>query len=387
MLGASGEPARWAGATTPWTGEGLSQAAPPPWQCIPPFPLAPERRIPGLDLWDMWPVELADGSPVILGGAAIWLALVAPREDDPEARHAAARIQLVSERADGWHVHGPAMPEGFSAGSREWSGSALFDPATAMVTLFYTAAGRRGEPGPSFEQRLFQCRFRLGMDGDSPRAEAPQAHRESIVADGTHYMVVDQREGAAGTIKALRDPALFRDPASGSDYLFFTGSLAGSASPWNGVIGVAEAVGDTLSDWRLLPPVVSADGLNNELERPHLRLFDGLYYLFWSTQAKVFAPEGPVGPTGLYGMVGPTPLGPFEPLNGTGLVAASPPEAPFQAYSWWVMQDLRVTSFADLPEVETLVAVADVAARRARFGGYPAPWFRLAIDGARTRIA
>ncbi|WP_010545332.1 glycoside hydrolase family 68 protein [Sphingomonas elodea] len=387
MVGSTLDPATLPGATTRWTGEGLSRTAIAAGQRIPAFPLVPARRIRGIDLWDMWPIEQADGTPAAPGGVPLWLALTAPCADDPEARHAVARIRLVSERKGAWHVHGPAMPDGLSAGSREWSGSALFDPTTSIVTLFYTAAGRRGETGTSFEQRLFQVRFRLVLDGDTPRAEAPYDHRESIVADDHWYMVVNQREGAAGTIKALGDPGLFRDPASGRQYLLFTGSKPGSASAWNGVIGVAEAVDDTLSAWRLRPPLVSADGRNNELERPHLRHVGGLYYLFWSTQAKVFAPDGPIGPTGLYGMVGPSPLGPFTPLNGTGLVAANPLQAPFQAYSWWVMQDLRVTSFADLPEVATMDSVAEVAARRRHFGGYPAPWFRLELDGAHSRIA
>ncbi|MHA6720215.1 glycoside hydrolase family 68 protein [Sphingomonas sp. RS6] len=383
LLNQSGGPCE----TRQWTGTGLCRNAIPAEQRIPPFALAPECRIDGLDLWDMWPVEQADGAPARIGGAAIWLALTAPLEEDPEARHAHARIRLVSELDGGWRVHDPALPEGLSAGSREWSGSALFDPASETVTLFYTAAGRRGEPAVSFEQRLFQLRFHLSLDGDAPIASDWRDHRESLVADGIRYMVVDQRDGGAGTIKALRDPAFFRDPADGRDYLFFTGSRAGSDSPWNGVIGVAVTGEDGLADWRLLSPVVSADGVNNELERPHMRHIAGRYYLFWSTQAKVFAPDGPVGPTGLYGMVAASPLGPFEPLNGTGLVAANPPDAPYQAYSWWVMDDLRVTSFVDLPAVLTMDEVTETAMRRARFGGYPAPWFRLVLDGARTRIA
>lgn len=386
MLRSPPGPDATAAVPTRWTGQGLDRDSIPAGLAIPRFALAPTRRIDGLDLWDMWPIEHEDGSQVVLGGARLWLALTAPWHPDPEARHAVARIRLVREQGNQWHVDGPAMPDGLSAGSREWSGCALFDPATSVVTLFYTAAGRRGETGTSFEQRLFQLRFRLSLAGDTLVASEHRDHCESIVADGSWYLRVDQREGAAGTIKALRDPALFRDPASGRSFLFFTGSLAASASPWNGVIGVAEAVDETLDSWRLLPPVVSADGYNNELERPHMRFIGGRYYLFWSTQAKVFAPDGPVGPTGLYGMVGAAPLGPFVPLNGTGLVAANPVEAPFQAYSWWVLGDLRVTSFVDLPQVQRMDAVADTAARRARFGGYPAPFFRLNLEGSRTRI-
>ena len=49
----------------------------------------------------------------------------------------------------------------------------------------------------------------------------------------------------------------------------------------------------------MLAPLVDATGFNNELERPHLRVFDGRYYLFWSTQAQVFAPDAGAWPTGL----------------------------------------------------------------------------------------
>lgn len=48
------------------------------------------------------------------------------------------------------------------------------------------------------------------------------------------------------------------------------GSLAGSTFACNGVIGAAVAGHDTAGEWRILPPLVSADGLNNELERPHV---------------------------------------------------------------------------------------------------------------------
>jgi levansucrase len=373
--------------TARWSGTGLSRSRISPYQAIPGFALDPAQQVPGFDLWDMWPIETADGRQLDGEGGKLWLALAAPAAADPEARHAVARIHLVVERADGWHIGEPVLPDGFSAGSREWSGSALFDAATSRVTLFYTAAGRRGEPATSFEQRLFQVSFALSHNGDRLAASEHRDHQASVIADNAWYMVVDQPEGAAGTIKAFRDPAFFRDPATGRWRLFFTGSAAGSTSAWNGVIGMAEAADDRLLHWRLVPPVVSADGLNNELERPHMRRLDGLYYLFWSTQAKVFAPDGPVGPTGLYGMVSASAAGPFEPLNGTGLVAANPLEAPYQAYSWWVLPDLRVTSFADLPGVTALDDVAEVAGRRAAFGGYPAPYFRLTLRGNRTSIA
>ena len=76
-------------------------------------------------------------------------------------------------------------------------------------------------------------------------------------------------------------------------------------------------------------------------------MFDCLYYLFWSTQAKVFSPGSGDWPTGLYGAVAKSLVGPWRLLNKSGLVAANPPEAPAQAYSWLVLPNRTVTSFVD----------------------------------------
>lgn len=326
------------------------------------------RVAPDIDIWDAWPVQDRNGVPVVTeAGVEIWMALAAPRFDDPDERHGHARIHLIHLSDGIWSDAGPAMPDGFSPGSREWSGSAVLDDATGDVILYFTAAGRRGETAPSFEQRMFSARARL-----TDKATLDQWHdlREVILPDPAHYMSTTVG-GGIGTIKAWRDPAYFRDPADGSHYLFFAGSLAGSASAYNGVVGFARAPAERPDAWTLQPPLLSADGVNNELERPHMLVHDGLYYLFWSTQAHVFDPQGPVGPTGLYGMVADTVDGAWRPINGSGLLFANPADAPAQSYSWMVMPDLRVTSFID--------NWGGGAARR--FGGTFAPFVQLWLDG------
>lgn len=343
--------------------------------------------IPDLDLWDLWPVQLVDGRTADFDGWSLWMILSAPILPDPDLRHHQARIRLAAHRDGQWRDCGTLLPDGLNIGSREWAGTALYDPASAQLTLFYTASGYRGEASPSFAQRLCQTSTTLHMaDGQAQLGDwSPIA--QSVVADGVAYVVVDQKEGVPGFIKGFRDPAHFRDPKTGTDYLFFTGSLKPATSDWNGVIGVARSTSGTHDGWDLLPPVVSADGLNNELERPVMIARDGLYYLFWSTQRKVFAPDAPSGPNGLYGVVGETPLGPFRPLNGTGLVAANPEDAPFQTYSWWVTADLTVHGFVDLIDVASAADVVDDAAwRRAHFGGVPAPVFSIRLEGDRAFV-
>lgn len=343
--------------------------------------------VPGFDLWDLWPLQLVTGQTADFSGWTIWFILSAPSELDPESRHGRARIRMVMEKDGVWKDCGNLFPDDANPGSREWAGSALYDPATQRMTHFFTAAGMKGEEKPTVAQRLFHLSADLAVVGGTAFSKAWTIPVETVRSDGFHYVVVDQVEGVPGKIKGFRDPSHFRDPATGVDYLYFTGSQQGSKSDWNGVIGVAQSTSGFHDGWELLPPVFSAVGLNNELERPIMIERDGSYYLFWSTQRKVFADNGPSGPNGLYGVVGSSPTGPFVPLNGTGLVAANPEDAPFQAYSWWVTSDLTVHGFADLIAVQSASDVVDTPDwRRQHFGGVPAPVFRIWLDGDRAGV-
>ena len=141
----------------------------------------------------------------------------------------------------------------------------------------------------------------------------------------------------------------------------------------------------------MLDPLVTADGVNNELERPHVVCQDGYYYLFFSTQRRTFHPDV-TGPTGLYGFVGEGIFGPFHPLNGSGLVVANPSAEPFQAYSWLVLNDLRVVSFVDSYGLggvhpDEYGATGDVGSLRRHFGGTMAPVCRLYLEGDRAGLA
>lgn len=335
-------------------------------------PVAPE-----LGVWDAWPLQEETGLPLSLDGRQeLWMALGAPRFANPDDRHGQARIHLLLRDGETWHHIGPAMPDGFAPGSREWSGSAIVWADRTTVTLYFTAAGRRGEDLLSFEQRIFSATATLDTSGMFPRLSDWRDLEEIVARDPEHYMTTSGGAGEVGKIKAFRDPAFFRDPIGGGDYLLFAGSRANSQSEYNGVVGIARRESGQGGRWNILPPVLSADSLNNELERPHIIFHGGLYYLFWSTQRHVFAPSGPVGPTGLYAMVSDSLFGGWTPVNGSGLVFANPDAAPAQAYSWFVLPDLSVTSFVD-----------DWAGDGARnFGGTFAPFVRLWLSGDKGGI-
>ena len=370
--------------TSIWTAEDVARIAAMPLPQAPLIGAEDARKvIAALDLWDIWPLQNDDGSVAEVAGGTLWLILSAPCLDDPNLRHDVARTRLLHRVGEAWHDCGNLFPDGLNPGTREWSGSTRFDAKTGRVTAFFTATGRPGNSAANFEQRLFQTVGTLTLEGPHPFITGWSMPQESVINDGRYYVDLTADQGLPGRIRGFRDPYWFRDPADGSGWLLFTGSLAGASSEYCGVVGLAaarDADGDAGFD--LLPPLVNADGLANEMERPHMIVRDGLYYLFWSSQHNVFAPGSPAGPTGLYGMVGPTMLGPFTPLNGSGLVIANPVDEPRQAYCWQVLDTLDVVSFVD----HWGLRGRDPALHRAQFGGTIAPMLKIAIDGETTNL-
>lgn len=365
--------------TMAWTAEHVRQIEPGSGDAVP-LVTAVDRS--GLDpatvYWDMWPIQAADGRIARLHGRELWMALTAPDRRDPGLRHFEAKIRLLERSGTAWIDLGPVLPDQPVPYEREWAGSAFTD-GTA-VTLHFTAAGTAARPG-GYQQELFEAHSMIGPDGLPTGWSAP---RRSIAAPSPHYQLADAHEGEAGKIKAFRDPARFRDPADGAEYLIFTASLAGSGSEYNGAVGIARKRAD---GWDLLPPLVHADGVNNELERAHAVFHRGRYYLFWATQQATFAPGLRHAPTGLYGMVADSLMGPYTPLNGSGLVLRNPPEEPFQTYSWFVSAELLVSSFVDFWGLGGAPVPGDPAAAAQRFGGVPAPLLRLEADGTACKLA
>lgn len=330
-----------------------------------------------LDVWDAWPLADAHGNPVPWQGGELWFALAVPRADDPEQRHHLARIHHFHRTGDTFRHVAATFSDGFTPGAREWSGSARLDHGT--VTMFFTAAGEKGDLTLSYKQRLFSASAKW-LDRHDPFGQW-STPTEMFTADGIIYRAADQNEGEPGKIKGFRDPSHFRD-VDGSEYILFTGSSAKNPGSHDGLVGLAAL--DEGGTYRLEEPLIDATQLNNELERPHIVEHAGLLYLFWSTQRGVFA-EGIQAPTGLYGAVAETLSGPWTLLNGSGLVLANPAESPTQAYSWWVLPDLSVASFVDYwaPKDHS---VTELQSRRARFGGTFAPFLQIALKNDRSSL-
>ncbi len=347
--------------TTAWTHAHLAEIA---GRALPELPVFGPEDCPAIRndlwMWDFWPAECPLGRRAVVDGGELWFALSAPVLGDPDARHDVARIRKLHRKGNDWCDLGPAFPDGFTPGSREWSGSAIVEGG--QVTVYFTATGRRDEAVPTYEQRIFSSSAAIDVASGAIGDWASLS--ECVASDGSIYAHARETTGRIGAIKAFRDPAWFRDPHDGCEYLLFTGSIASATSSYDGCIGIARHDGDA---WVLLPPLVTADGVNKELERPHIRVRDGRYWLFWSTQAQVFSGDAPAAPTGIYAMEAERILGPFAPYAGSGLVACNPISAPAQSYSWWVCSDGEASSFADRLAVST----------ERGFVGTPAPLFPL----------
>ncbi len=365
--------------TSAWTSGHVLQIAEQQFSKVPLITNEEARPIiPGLMLWDMWPIQTQEGKIAEIAGGSMWMVLSAADHGEPARRHFEARIRLLHHVQNEWRDLGQLLPDAVTPYEREWAGTALLKDD--VVSLYFTAAGTSDTPG-GYQQRLFEAHGNLRPDG---QIVGWTATRESVSNRGQHYEFADQQQGEPGKIVAFRDPGYFYDPADGKEYLLFSASLGSATSDYNGAVGIAERTGQ--DSWKLLSPLAHADGVNNEMERAHIVVKDGLYYLFWVTQAGTFNPDGPVGPTGLYGMVADSLFGDYKPLNGTGLVLANPPEEPSQTYSWHVTSELLVSSFVDhwgldgrnLSDNPELVATS--------FGGTPAPFLSIWLDGDRARL-
>jgi levansucrase len=370
---------------TRWTTAHLDRLVDSPATTAPAVARDPLPRVlPHHDVWDLWPVQEADGSPAVVRGAELWMALSAPAGGHPEDRHDQARIRLLSLTGDDrWSDLGHVFADGASLGSREWSGSAVRRP-DGTVSVFYTAAGERGEERPTFRQRVAEARPRLATDRGSVALERRVEHRVVLRSDDRVYLPADEVDGGPGRIRAFRDPGWFRDPADGREYLLVAASV-----PWQEhFMGAVALAGATGGGWTLLPPLLVADGVNHEIERPHIVVHRSRYYLFFSTGRHAFHPPGSA-PTGLYGFVAPALTGPYEPLNGSGLVLRNPPTQPDQSYAWLVLGDLRVVGFLNYLSGDDGgdPRQAEAAEARAGFGGTVAPLLHLTLDGARTCAA
>ncbi|GAA3031769.1 glycoside hydrolase family 68 protein [Microbacterium dextranolyticum] len=390
-------------------------------------------------VWDSWTLTDGTSNQPSFKGWEVVFSLVADRSLGFDDRHTYARLGYFYRKANvaerpangGWTYGGHVFPDGASGAifedqsfshQTEWSGSTrIFDGN--KLRIFYTAvAFYRNEDGSNrkpYDPRIVQSEGRIFADENGVWMTGFRDQHDMLQADGTYY-----QNGAQNEFFNFRDPFTFEDPAHpGKTYMVFEGNTAAprgervctaadmgyrAGDPYTETadevmdrgahyqlanVGLAVADNAALTEWTFLPPILSANCVNDQTERPQIYMKDGKYYLFTISHRGTYA-AGIDGPEGVYGFVGDGIRSDFQPVNrGSGLALGSPsnlnfaagkPFAPdynqhpgqFQAYSHYVMPGGLVQSFIDT------IGTSDDFVR----GGTLAPTVKLDIDGSDVTV-
>jgi len=372
-----------------------------------------EKIAPELHVWDTWPLRNKDGSIAKVNGNYVIFSLTASADLLPGKRHDVATIRyFYSKNGQDWTLGGKAFETEEAYGARQWAGSAMIEDGE--LNLFYTATGRKGEENVSYEQRLALAKGDIQANAHDI-SFSNFDHSIILEPEGKYYQTEEQSN--QGDISyAFRDPWFFEDPKTGKDYILFEGNSAGTpaersldpayigsesfqkdyelemeefAKLFNGNIGIAEATNDEYTEYEALPPLLEANYVNQELERPHIVTKGDQYYLFTNTHEHKFGPNVD-GPDGLYGFSSDELMSGYEPLNDSGLVLANPEDNAYQAYSWMVLPNGKVISFYNFHDLDGR-NISDLGAtspeyQMNHFGGTLAPTIKLAIQNDSTKV-
>ncbi|WP_426284058.1 glycoside hydrolase family 68 protein [Burkholderia ambifaria] len=393
-------------------------------------------------VWDTWPLADLRANQLSYKGWEVIFSLTA----DPHAgytfddRHVHARIGFFYRKTGipasqrpangGWIWGGHLFPDGSSirvfgptvpiTQNAEWSGSARLTSG-ANVSLYYTAlAFNKTSPnGPDItppQAIITRADGHIQADDKHVWFTGFDDHKALLQPDGNYYQTGAQKN----IYNSFRDPYVFTDPAHpGKTYMVFEGNTGGQRGartcteadlgyapndPYkedlNAVmnsgavyqkanVGLAVATNPQLTEWKFLPPILSANCVDDQTERPQIYLSNGKYYLFTITHRSTYA-TGVDGPDGVMGFVGNGIRSDFLPMNkGSGLVLGNPTDLTqpvgfpfaldpnqnprkFQSYSHYVMPGGLVESFIDA-----------IGPRR---GGTLAPTVKVNINGTSTAV-
>lgn len=392
-------------------------------------------------VWDTWPLTDEDGNQYSVNGWEIIFSLVADRDLGFDDRHVYAKIGYFYRPADiaaedrpedgGWTYGGLVFKEGVTgkifedqsySHQTQWSGSARIFKNGEIKLFFTDVAFYRDENGADikpYDPRIALSVGKVHTTKKKVNLTGFNKVTDLLQADGEYYQTGEQNP-----YFNFRDPFTFEDPDNpGKTYMVFEGNTAmareeaycteedlgyregdpyaetvdevnASGAPYQiANVGLAVAKNKQLTEWEFLPPILSANCVTDQTERPQFVFKDGKAYLFTITHRSTYA-AGIDGPEGVYGFVGDGIRSDFQPLNGgSGLALGNPtnlnfwqgqPFAPdynqhpgaFQAYSHYVMPGGLVQSFIDT------IGTSDDFVR----GGTLGPTVKMDIDGDTTSV-
>lgn len=388
--------------------------------------------VQGLDVWDSWPLQNADGTTANYHGYHIVFGLAGDPKNGDDTSIYLFYQKIGDNSIDSWKSAGRVFKDSdkfvpsdpyLSHQTQEWSGSATLT-RDGKVRLFYTDYSGTPELGGTGDsnQVLTTAQINVSQEGrDTLKVDGVQDHKSIFDGgDGTIYQNVQQfhDEGlfASGDNHTLRDPHYVEDngrkylvfeantgtdtgyqgddqlynPAYyGGSYAFYkfekesllNGSKKQLATLANGALGIIELNNDfTLK--KVMKPLITSNTVTDEIERANVFKMNGKWYLFTDSRGSKMTING-IGDKDIFmlGYVSNSLTGPYKPLNNSGLVLHTDLDP----------QDLTFTysHFAVPQKQGNKVVITSYMTNRGFFADHQstfAPSFLLSINGSQTSV-
>lgn len=314
---------------------------------------------------DPFAIKNMDGSLAKIKGWYVMAGLATPRNDTIGTLREFSYI--ISRDGVNWIEGGTLLSTGTPGGLGDqlFSGDMVYDRAKNLLRVFYTPVQGsnpseyvQSPSGKNMRQEIAVATFRPVGNRSGLRFIDFQQYGIKLRPDGQWY-ATPEKANTETEVYGFRDPFFFRDPKSGKSYLIFCANWGSDqsvgvgstgdqkfpdAGPHNvdptlprndAVVGIAVATDNTLTNWKLLPPIFGAIGVNEQLELPHVIYQNNRYYMFTASHDRTFIGDLKYQyPEALYGFVADSLNGPWRPLNGNGLVIANPQQDALQNYGW-----------------------------------------------------
>ncbi|AJA46778.1 levansucrase [Clostridium pasteurianum DSM 525 = ATCC 6013] len=341
---------------------------------VPGFDASKVKNIPsakGLDVWDSWPLQNADGTVANYKGYNIVFALAGNPENGETF------IYLFYQKTgqtsiNSWKNAGRVFKNSdkfvrkndsyLKHQTEEWSGSATLT-SDGKIRLFYTdfsGSTQAGGTGDS-NQTLTTAQVNLSQpDTKTLKINGVSDHKSIFDGgNGTIYQNIqqfrDQGLWSSGDNHTLRDPHYVENNGhkyivfesntgttngyQGDDSLYNKAYYGGSddffreeqakllksskkhlASLANGALGIVELNNDyTVKN--TMQPLITSNTVTDEIERANIFKLKDKWYLFTDSRGSKMTIDG-ISDKDIYmlGYVSDSITGPYKPLNGNGLV-------------------------------------------------------------------
>lgn len=397
------------------------------------FPKFDSRKVklisPRMNFWDGWFVTDINGDIASVNGYKIMIGLGQILHRKSNAR----LVYFYSRDGENYTEGGILFTSPLVRNPKEWSGSTILRSDGTLQTFYTIVQSYQTREGRQNHQRIATAIQSVSTSTNSLVIGSPIFHEVLFEPDGKLYQSLEQarelekkmpthhdwsRGDALNNNFCFRDPKFVFDKSKNKAYLLFeanTGPQSGhpenvvksrylgkmtffyrptpDALKANGCVGVAELHMDSapllhLTKASLLPPIMTTNLVTDEIERINAIKHDKYWYLFCNTHTNkwAFNNDNLMNRDIMLGFRSSNLMGPYEPLNGNGVVIQQHSPGPRQTavqqnrqrvYSWLLSTDMTVTSYADYGTngYGFLVKQRTVA-----------PTVILKIEGLRTKI-